>query len=761
MMTESQRQQRAVVKSKQIVSKYSGVFDSPPRRVPSFKFVDGPITGNGDIGLTLSGPPEAQRYWISKNDFWKSGPDVKQCGPSLIGGIDVRIEELKGATYHVEQVLYEPVVSSKFTRLGNTVTIDAWVAATGNTIVLTLRAAGKPVTVDLDLWVKEGYGSETSEGKAQGVLWARRKFNTGDLLYPTEATVAMRCLDAKGDSVTLTPDRPVTVVVSVMTNHESDAYHAIVLKKTARIDRDQVDRLKGRHVKWWQTFWAKSFVEIEDKLVEKFYYASHYIMACCSRNSKFAPGLYGNWITLDRTAWAGDIHLNYNYEAAYWGLYSSNRLEIVEPYDAPLLDYLSVSRTNAQKHLGKKGAYMPVGIGPKGHSSNFFDSKMMDEIYGKKHGADSYESLTGQPMFLGQKSNALFASMNMILRHYYTYDEKYARKVYPYLSAVAEFWADYLEFEDGRYVINDDSYGEVGPWRKKGWQEGYGDRNPITSIGFLRVFFNAMLEISGDLGVDDDKRAIWKHILANLSELPVHVDAVTGRKRFRACQGGSGSGAGRIGLDRIMLHALVFPAPNIGLGSDAGLLKMIRDDMSEWGDGKWLNSGNGFQTLFICAARVGYDPKFLLAKARAKVEKSAYRNLVIHADGGGIETCSGVPGMINEMMLQSHNSVVRVFPAFPSDQKAAFYRLRTFGAFLVSSAIDGGDIGYVLLESEKGKTCRLANPWPGSEVAVRRAGGKVETASGAEITIKTRAGERVRLAPRNVAVKGPAWLDMD
>ena len=80
-----------IMRSQQLVSQYRAVFTAPPKGVPSFHAVDGPITGNGDIGLTVSGSPEHQRYWISKNDFWKSGPDFHQCGPSLIGGIDVDV----------------------------------------------------------------------------------------------------------------------------------------------------------------------------------------------------------------------------------------------------------------------------------------------------------------------------------------------------------------------------------------------------------------------------------------------------------------------------------------------------------------------------------------------------------------------------------------------------------------------------------------------------------------------------------------------
>jgi len=139
-----------------------------------------------------------------------------------------------------------------------------------------------------------------------------------------------------------------------------------------------------------------------------------------------------------------------------------------------------------------------VAFGPQGLTCRFPDKAGMDSAYQKVCGdSSSYEDLAGQPMFLGQKSNAIFAGMNMILRYHYTYDQAYARKVYPYLAAVAEFWEDDLTLENGRYVIRDDNLDEVGPWKGKNWKDGYGDINPTTSLGFLRVFLKAM--ISGSM----------------------------------------------------------------------------------------------------------------------------------------------------------------------------------------------------------------------------------------------------------------------
>src|SRR5262245_23757103 len=46
------------------------VMTKPPQHVPSGTVVDGPILGNGDLGVAIGGAPEEQRWYFGKNDFW-------------------------------------------------------------------------------------------------------------------------------------------------------------------------------------------------------------------------------------------------------------------------------------------------------------------------------------------------------------------------------------------------------------------------------------------------------------------------------------------------------------------------------------------------------------------------------------------------------------------------------------------------------------------------------------------------------------------
>ena len=99
---------------------------------------------------------------------------------------------------------------------------------------------------------------------------------------------------------------------------------------------------------------------------------------------------------------------------------------------------------------------------------------------------------------------------------------------------------------------------------------------------------------------------------------------------------------------------------------------------------------------------------------------------------------------VQEMLLQSHSGVIRVFPAIPSDWKdVSFDKLRAIGAFVVSASLENGDVSLVKVVSEKGGLLRLVNPFKGK---FRFAGKKKKiTEKNGVLELKTRAGEEITL----------------
>ena len=789
----------------QIVSRQKGVFTTPPIVMPTRKVPDGPLLGNGDVGVVIGGvverqkyfglgalgggdvnlksisvtnSPERHRFYLSKNDFWKAKAIYPNGHPCPIGGIDVNIPALANGRYHAEQILETAEVHHTltttlrmedpppFTRAGATIHFRSWVAATENLLIIELSVDGNPadvdpfqptdlVGVDVNLWPMTGNEAETATGNLPDGYWAVRRFTstTNSIAleqkpsrWPSEAAVAMRLFNHRqpglpwsrgdgwsADRFVLSPARPIIIAAAIVTSEESKAPLDEARRRIADLTLQRIDTLRQAHRQWWREFWSKSFVEIGDPLIEKFYYGSQYLMACCSRNQQFPPSLFGNWITMDGPAWQADYHLNYNHQAPWWGVFSSNHPELADPYDTPILEYLPIAKANARKYLKVRGVYYDVGVGPKALETAFMPDG--HSIPGE-----------GNRMFLGQKSNAAFAAANMFMRFYHTYDLEYARRVYPFLIEVANFWEDYLKLEQGRYVITGDALGEVG--------DGGSDKNNCLSLGLVRMFFKGMLDVSAELGVDAGRRGKWQDILAHLSDFPTAV--VDGVRRVQGAE--AGPSAGRVGpnreASRVEFMGMVWPSCVVGLESEPALLKMLQDDANGWPEREWINHFNGFSQTFPGAVRVGHDPRDILAKLRQQLTGGSFPNLMVFCGGGGIENCSAVPATINEMLLQSHEGVMRLFPVWPREQPARFGRLRTWGAFLVSSELRDGEVKSVLIESEKGRECTLQNPWPGRDLALKRNGQAAGKLAGQRVHFQTSVGERIAIQPVSASSSG-------
>jgi alpha-L-fucosidase 2 len=727
------------------VSQYKGIFTTPPVHIPTGKTPDGPIAGNGDVGLVFSGTPDSQRFYFSKNDFWKSKPGYPDGGVFLPGGLDIRADALKGASYNTEQLLENATLRAVFKTAETGYMLSSWVAAGDNIVILEFASEGKPFDVKLNLWSQTGHESVNESGQAGEVYWVTRKFETPDLEWPTQIAMAMKIIGANGKDFRLNPSGKVIAAIGFCTNHDNNEYFETALAKVSSLTEESIMALRNAHEGWWKKFWSQSMVNISDTLIEKFYYGSQYLLASCSRNKNFPPGLWGNTLTEDASFynWVGDYHLNYNHQSPWWGVFSSNHVEIADPYDTPILEYMENAKKHSHDYLNCRGVYYPVGIGPKGFCPAMYPltAEKMQFYYKTRE-----TNIENGYMFLGQKSDAVFASVNMLLRYYYTCDTVYAKKVYPFLLEVANFWEDYLKYENGRYVSFNDNVGEVGPWQGKDWKKGFGDINPVGTMGYLRIFFKGIIEISNDLNTDIERQAKWHDILDKLSPIP--VKEVDGRLRIVGCEGGNGSGSRMIGASPGTMWSLLFPLPAFNRNADTALIKILRNEAELWNESQWDHAhSGGFEIIFSAAARLGIDPEFILEKLSNRLKNGSYPNLWIPSGGGGVETLNAVPAAINEMLLQSYDGTIKVFPNWVKTKDAGFTTLRAMGAFLISSSLKQGKVEYVTIFSEKGRPCILENPWGDVKVKMEKNGEKPQILSGRLLKFDTKLNEKISITP--------------
>lgn len=634
-----------------------------------YKIPAGAITGNGDVGIVFDNNEANLIIHISKCDFWKFTPGAhKDGGIKTVGNIIIKNIDLEN--YNIKQYFDEGLLKCKFAD-----TEIEFFVAPENLIYFEIKT---PVSSELpvvEIEMPDTCDSINSQFTENGVTCLSRKFEGDELERCSGVSVCLK-------ELALT--EATRYAVSVVTNFDNNDYTNKSIELVSNCDYDS-DKAKTREK--WQNFFSLSKINIEDKEIESFYNSSLYHLANCMGNKKFPPGLFGNFITDDFFPWAGDYHMNYNYEAPYYCIFSSNHPELFDGYMTPVNE-MSVNAQKFAKFFGCRGYAFPVSFGPKA-----LDVYSMPEC--KEHGI----------LFLGQKSHAAYAALIPIMHWFATYDKEYAKEnYYDFIFNVALFWEDYLVKKNGKYIIKKDAAHEIPYYRGKKFKYSthFGQVNTINainSLGLVKLLFKGVYDMAKELGLNSEKYTLWEDINENLSEFPTFIKK--GKKCFRYSKFGiRWRDDNTVGLQHI------YPASQIGFNSDEKLLKIAKN--SYFMNDRRLDD-NGSNSYLPAGARIGVDPEFLIEGIKQNIKEFALPNRLFRHHGGGIEHLTMVPATINEMLMQSYEGVIRLFPCWNKKSDASFTNLRADGAFLVSAELKNEKISSIKIKSLKSRTCNVEN----------------------------------------------------
>ncbi len=637
-----------------------------------YKIPAGAMCGNGDLGVVFDNDDKDLIIHISKCDFWKFTPGAhKDGGIKTVGSI--RIKNIDLSEYNIKQYFNKGLLECKFSNSE----IEFFVAPE-NLICFEIKAPDSDRIPSISVEIPDTCNSVNSDFTDNGVDCHIRKFEGKEL--ERESAVAVCCYitdTRKADGFVYT-----RYCISVVTNFDNSQYTDKSIDMVTHCDYDNA---KARTQEKWEKFFSASKVTLEDKEIEKFYNSSLYHLAGCMGNREFPPGLFGNFVTDDFFPWAGDYHMNYNYEAPYYCVFSANHPELFDGYMAPVND-MSEKAGEFAKLFGCKGYAFPVSFGPK--ALDVYTQKNC-----KEHGI----------LFLGQKSHAAYACVIPIMHWFSTYDKEYAKEnYYDFVLNTAKFWEDYLVKSRGRYVIRKDAAHEIPYYRGEKFRYithigQINTVNAINSLGLVKLLFKAVYDMAKELGLNEEKYNLWKDINKNLSDFPVFIKK--GKRCFKYSRFGiRWRDDNTVGLQHI------YPASQIGLNSGEKLLKIARN--SYFINDRRLDD-NGSNSYLPAGARIGVDPKFLIEGIHQNIKEFGLPNRLFRHHGGGIEHLTMVPATINEMLMQSYEGVIRLFPCWDKKMTASFENLRADGAFLVSAALENEQITSLKIRSLKGRKCNV------------------------------------------------------
>jgi hypothetical protein len=311
-------------------------------------------------------------------------------------------------------------------------------------------------------------------------------------------------------------------------------------------------------------------------------------------------------------------------------------------------------------------------------------------------------------------------------------------RAYPYLKKAAQFYWNYLE----KYQ---DESGDIYPSiciEEPGWTKGFKyNRNVISDLVMFRKSFERAIEASKVLGIDEDWRERWEDGIRRVPPIEFGWDGdeawIALNKYWSEQKPGERADHSR--YDRWGGGGwAVFPGEYISGDGDDELTKAYRDLIARTNlldpfysevHRKSMYTGvplfHPISSL-LPAIRLGLRDKFdsireiilghrltygqccsyMMNNGKIPKEVMGYNGFLWY-DWRTVENIyAGVICTI-EMMLQSQEDVLRLFPLWPDGREASFSRMRARGGFVVSAKKEKNGKIHAEIESEAGLPCRI------------------------------------------------------
>jgi hypothetical protein len=269
------------VESARIVSQHRAVFTKAPRGAHGFS-TDAILLGNGDITMAISSTPLERdsklkhqepgkiRFWFTKNDLWRLGGRTSS---KLFSVMDFEFKfdnKMEEPTFRAETDLHTATTCGTISQEGGAVLkFKAWVSAVENMMFIEFTTDGDaaiPWQARTEV-MRDESNWEMNGKEGEKTLYLRREFTDGT--PPTGMSMCVKRFGTSGRRPEINRKSPQLVVFAADSLSKNPGYAGDVIKMIETFEPDSVAAKYEAHKKWWAEFWAKSFVEIPDKLIEQ------------------------------------------------------------------------------------------------------------------------------------------------------------------------------------------------------------------------------------------------------------------------------------------------------------------------------------------------------------------------------------------------------------------------------------------------------------------------------------------------------------
>lgn len=537
----------------------------------------------------------------------------------------------------------------------------------------------------------------------------------------------------------------------------------------------------------WKTLWMRSFVDYGDAYLNNLWYLTIYY-AVTSQGGKY-PGRFNNGLwTWNRDVQNWNFYFHWNQQQLYWPLNAAGYHELVEPY----LDYrfksLHYAKADAKELFKVEGAW--VSDVADGHGNN--SPKEIDNHTPVAEIALEFWRqylYTGDKKFLKEKAlpYMIEASKFFICLFVKEEDGLYHSKEGTGYEGWIKLKDGLTELVYGRILFSTtlralDEAGVNNIPEAKKWEEILSNMAPIK------------LANAGD-SLIAVRSGQYKIEAGYFKDKVVATDLITPagwgimEKKwmpvYNQSNGGSYFGLKlHDGIFPTVPSSPVYPSGLIGLSSKEkdnnlfqaiksttilyspgstgwdpvpivlarlGLATELEDVLQHWPE-RWQIYNNGWGHWGL-EGEINKDAGWFFRTNKVKDAASPTKEQFLlpmwpfrHMS---MESMAVFATAINESLLQSHDGIIRIAPAFPSTRSCRF-TLHATGGFIVSAEVKSGVIQWMAIESKLGNKCKIQLPWRSS--SINSGTRKIKYSFSGDIAeFMTKPGQIVIITPQEIA----------
>ncbi len=483
--------------------------------------------------------------------------------------------------------------------------------------------------------------------------------------------------------------------------------------------RKGYDKLKNRAVSDYKSRYSRCEIELcgenytdtTDKRLEKFrngekdpklaalfFNFSKYLMIAGSREGSLPLNLQGIWNKDMWPAWGGKFTVNINTEMNYWAA----ELQGLGDCCTPLFDHIERmrehGRVTAREMYHCRGAVC--------HHNT--------DIWGDCAPQDRWMPATIWPMGLA------WLCLHICEHYHYTMDKKFLADKYDTLCEAAEFFIDYLTYDDKGRPITSPSVSPENTYVTRSGEQGSICEGPSMDSQILFTLFTEIIEAADITGADN------REFIEKLRELRENLPKPQIGKYGQIMEWSEDYDEVEIGHRHISQLFALYPAdmitpektPELAAAARATIERRLSHGGGHtgwsraWIINMWARLWDGVQ--------VGENVRALLAYSVSNTLLDMHPPFQIDGNFGG-------GAGIAEALMQSHSGEVRLLPALPPEWESGSVKgMRARGGFIVSFEWKNGKVTKCEAESTAGGRFRIAGKFVVSNAEVQYKDGCTE-----------------------------------